>query len=272
MKLQLATRTWLIFASIAAIAIFACGLLRAMGILGQGSLFGAFAVSIVLLLYSAIKLANGRPRLNLTHAAETIVALGIFSLITSISVVLFSVTNFMTESASRDLSIEDMRRFAWPFGEGLAAAAIAPFIATLLRHIEENLSTTESGETGIADAGREAALLADELKLSTVNLKNINAELDRAPDAFEKAFGGAIKATNTLSAALQTEAERLRVALQRVQGEATALAEAIEKSRMSLTDLRNGLSELNSSSNDTRKLLDALGKLIESVERYIKPD
>jgi hypothetical protein len=47
------------------------------------------------------------------------VALGIFSLIVSIAVVLLNVSDFMTEIASRDLSSEDMRRFAWPFAEGL---------------------------------------------------------------------------------------------------------------------------------------------------------
>jgi hypothetical protein len=188
------------------------------------------------------------------------------------SVVLLSVSEFMTEIAGRDLTIEDMRRFAWPFGEGLAAAAIAPFVATLLRHIEANPSTVDSGDAGIADAAREAATLAEELRLATINLNNINAELDAAPDSFERAFGNAVRATNRLSEALQTETERLRMALQRVQAEATGLAEATETSRVVVIELGNDLSGLRSSSKDARELLDALSKLIESVERYIRPD
>jgi hypothetical protein len=100
------------------------------------------------------------------------VALGIFSLIVSIAVVLLNVSDFMTEIASRDLSSEDMRRFAWPFAEGLAAAAIAPFVATLLRHVESNISTVESGEAGMATAAREAEMLAAELKATTGSIRD----------------------------------------------------------------------------------------------------
>jgi hypothetical protein len=271
-KLQPATRTWLLLASTAAIAIFVCGLLRATGTLGQGTLFGAFAVSIVVLLYQAVKLATTRPRLNLTLAAETLVALGIFSLIISISVVLLSVSDLVTIIGTRDLSIEDMRRFAWPFGEGLAAAAIAPFVATLLRHVEANLSAVESGEAGMAEAAREATVLANELKLAVENMKEINTELTGTKGVFEAALESAVKATRVLSSALHSEAERLKIALQRVQAEATGLADASQKSRLAAAELGSHLSELSSSSKDARELLDALGKLIESVERYIRPD
>jgi hypothetical protein len=271
-KLERATHTWLVSATLAALAVFGSGVMRAIGVWGHGALFGTFAVSIVFLIYLAIKLASTRPRLNLTLAAETLVALGIFSLIISIAVVLLNVSEFMTEIASRDLSIEDMRRFAWPFGEGLAAAAIAPFVATLLRHVESNVSTVESGEAGMATAAREAETLAAELKATTGNIQSINIELVGTKDAFEKALSSAVKATGTLSATLQTEAERLKVALQRVQAEATGLADASQKSRVAVGELGTGLSELNASTKDARELLDALGKLIESVERYITPD
>jgi hypothetical protein len=91
-------------------------------------------------------------------------------------------------------------------------------------------------------------------------------------DAFEKALGSTVKAISTLSATLQTEAERLKVALQRVQAEATGLADASQKGRVAVGELGTGLSELSASTKDARELLDALGRLIESVERYIKPD
>lgn len=272
MKLDRATKTWLIFSCIAAVTIFISGILRATGTLGPGMLFASFAASIVVLLYLAIKLSSTRPRLNLTLAAETLVALGIFSLITSIAVALFGVSEFMVDVTSRDLSIEDMRKFTWPFGEGLAAAAIAPFVATLLRHIESNVSTTESGEAGLADAAREAVVLADQLRLATTNIRAINAELAGAKGGFETAIGSAVRATNILSGALQTEAERLKLALQRVQAEAIGLADASEKSRVAVAELGTELSTLGASSKDARELLDALGKMIDSVERFIRPD
>jgi methyl-accepting chemotaxis protein len=271
-KLDGATRVWIVSCSVAAVCIFLTGALRASSILGPGTLFGAFTISIAILLFFAIKLATARPRLNLTLAAETIVAIGIFSLIISIAVVLFSVSGFMIEISQRDLTITDMRRFAWPFGEGLAAAAIAPFIATLLRHIESNLASVDSGDAGMADAAREAATLADELKLATANFRSVNTEVAASKDAFETALGSAVRATSTLASTLQTEAERLRLALQRVQAEATGLADASEKSRVVVAELGTGLKELRNSSKEASELLDALGKLIDSVERYIRPE
>ncbi len=109
MKLDGATRVWIVSCSVAAVCIFLTGALRASSILGPGTLFGAFTISIAILLFFAIKLATARPRLNLTLAAETIVAIGIFSLIISIAVVLFSVSEFMIEISQRDLTITDMR-------------------------------------------------------------------------------------------------------------------------------------------------------------------
>src|SRR6185369_1241605 len=106
----------------------------------------------------------------------------------------------------------------------------------------------------------------------TINIRNINDELEGTKDAFTSALGGAVRATSTLSTTLQTEADRLKVALQRVQAEATGLADASEKSRIVVGELGTGLSALNTSSKDARELLDALGKLIESVERFVKPD
>lgn len=272
MKLEDATRTWLIASSLAAIAIFGSGILRAAGKMGPGTLFFVFAMSMVGLLYLALKLANARPRLNLTLAAETLVALGIFSLIISIAVVLFSASEFMLDIAKRDLSIDNMRRFAWPFGEGLMAAAVAPFIATLLRHIESSVSSIDSGDASFADAAREAETLTEEIKQTAANLRAINAQLTGTKDAFEGALGGAVKATGIFASTLQTETDRLKLTLQRVQAEATGLADASERSRVRVSELGSSFGELVASSREAREMLDALGTLIESVERYIKPD
>jgi hypothetical protein len=57
-KLEHATRTWLIFATLAALLVFGSGVMRARGVWGNGALFGAFAVSIIVLIYLAIKLAT----------------------------------------------------------------------------------------------------------------------------------------------------------------------------------------------------------------------
>ncbi len=279
MKIDGATRSWLIFSAFAALAVFSSGILRATGHLGNGAIFATFAASISFLVYQAINLAGRKPHLNLTLAAETIVAFGIFSLIVSIAVVMLNVSEFLIKGSERELSIDEMRRFAWPFAEGLVAAAIAPFLATFFRHLESSTFTTEVDEPGLAAATSEAETLAAELKATATIFRSVNAEFVAAKDALlthqvalERALGGAAKTTSMLSEALQTEAERLRVAVHRVQAEATGFADASQKGRVTLGELGTSLSQLNESARDSRQLLDALGKLIESVERFIKPD
>jgi hypothetical protein len=272
MKVDKATLTWLIATSTTAVLIFLCGLLRALGILGHGAIAATFILSVAVLLFFALKLSSTRPRLNLTLAAETLVALGIFTLIISIMVVLLSVSEFMIEIAGRDLTLDDMRRFAWPFAEGLGAAAIAPFIATLLRHIEANQASIGTGEATMVDAARDAANLAEALRVATANFRTMNIELTSNTDALETALAGAVKATTGLATMLQTESERLRVSFQRMQGEATGFGNAIEGSRVAAAGLATDLSALKGSSKEATELLDALGKLIDSVERYVRPD
>src|SRR5262249_53552017 len=161
----------------------------ASGFLGNWTLGGTFIAAIAILLYLAIRLSTARPRLNLTLAAETVVALGIFSLIISIMVVILGVSEFMMEFTSRDPSLEHFRCFALPFAEGLMAAAIAPFIATILRHVESNTAAADSADTGIADAARAAATLAEELKATITHFHAVNAEIDSTKDAFTAALG-----------------------------------------------------------------------------------
>lgn len=272
MKLDPTTKTWLRSTSIAAAAILICAPLRATGKLGPWTLFIVFFVSILALVALAVKLADARPRLNLTIAAESIVALGIFSLILSIAVALYGVSDLITEMAKRALSIEDIRRFSVPFIEGLAAAAIAPFIATILRHVEASFIAAESGEMGLSEASREASSLAAELKQATETIAGLNRELTGTKGAFESAIMGAAGAAGSLGTTLQTEAERLKFALQRVQAEATGLSDASAKSRDAVVTFGSSMAGLSSSAHDAHELLDALGKLIESVERYVKPD
>ncbi|MGJ4904944.1 hypothetical protein ACQR0V_25480 [Bradyrhizobium sp. HKCCYLS2058] len=272
MKVDKPTLTWLIAASVAATLVLFCGFLRTLGIAGHGSLAATFILSVAVLLFFSLKLSSTRPRLNLTLAAETLVALGIFTLIISIMVVLLSVSEFMIEIAGRDLTLDDMRRFAWPFAEGLGAAAIAPFVATLLRHIEANQTSIDTGDSALADAARDAANLAEELRLATAKFRTMNTELTSNTDALKTAIAGSVKAATSLATMLQTESERLQVSFQRMQAEATGFGIAIEGSRVSAAGLATDLLTLKSSSKEATELLDALGKLIDSVDRYVRPD
>ena len=268
MKVDAPTRIWAASVIAAASAIAVCGTLRAFGVIGSYVQTIVFIVAMGLLVWNAIRLAQSHPRLNLTIAAESVVALGIFSLIISIAVALF----FMKDLASKQFSFEEVGRISVPFVEGLFAAAVAPIVAVLLRHFEVSYIATESGETGMTEAAHEATGLAKELQDAAGMIAGFNRELSATKGAFDSAFKSAIASAGSLAAALETEAGRIRFALQRVQAEATALSDASEKSRSAVSAFGTGMSALSGSANEARELLDALGKLIESVERYIRPD
>ena len=127
-------------------------------------------------------------------------------------------------------------------------------------------------EAGMAEAAREAIGLALELKNATAALAGLNKELTGTKGAFEAALANAVSAVRSLGETLDVETDRLKLALQRVQAEATGLSDASEKSRTAVSAFGSSMVALSSSSREARELLDALGKLIESVERYVRPD
>jgi hypothetical protein len=184
----------------------------------------------------------------------------------------YSATSPTRQILGREMTTEDIRRFTVPFIEGLAAAALAPFIATVLRHFEASFAATESGETGMTEAAREAVNLANELKGATVLVAGLNKEFAGTKGAFESALTSAVAAAGRLGTTLETETERLKFAFQRVQAETTAFSDASEKSRVAVSGFGSSMAGLSASSKDARELLDALGKLIESVERYLRPE
>jgi hypothetical protein len=58
------------------------------------------------------------------------------------------------------------------FIEGLAAAALAPFIATVLRHFEASYAAVESGETEMSEAADRRATMRP--RLSNANLNSLH--------------------------------------------------------------------------------------------------
>jgi hypothetical protein len=87
------------------------------------------------LFFAALYLrSRSAMRFDMTVAAETLVALGVFSLITGI--VLAVITTPSLHVTASNGTLQDFEPLLIPFAEGLFASAAAPLLATLLRQIE----------------------------------------------------------------------------------------------------------------------------------------
>lgn len=262
MSLDSTTKRWLWSSLFAGLVVAGAAYGRAVRAFADWTLAGIFLALTFMLFILALRLARGRPRLNLTVAAETIVALGIFSLVISIAFAIYGTFSFVaSDSVAKGMSIADIQRFAMPFLEGLTTAAIAPLVATFLRNCEASFTAAEGGEAGLTDSIGASKRLAEQLQEAVSHFGKLNAELNQHAAGFGK-----------LTSTLQSEAERLRDALNRVQTETAGFSAAAGEGRSAVTELASNLSALGSSAKDGRTLLDALGKLIESVERFIKPE
>jgi methyl-accepting chemotaxis protein len=273
MKLDATTKIWVWCAAAGSLVIVISAYYRAIGDIHEWSLIASFAAIVVALFILALKLATVRPRLNLTVAAETIVALGIFSLVISITLGIYGVLTLSSpQMFASDISLEDVRRFVLPFLEGLSTAAVAPLVATFLRNFEASFSFHETGEAGMTETVLAASELAKQLERASANFTKLNEELDRNSDRLQSATASAATGANRLGEVFQTEANRLGHALQRVQAEVTGLSDATERGRGAVSNLTSGMSGLSDSAKDARDLLNALGSLIESVERFVRPE
>jgi hypothetical protein len=122
--------------------------------------FGIAALAAQIELFSAALYLRSRsaPRFDMTVAAETLVALGVFSLI--VGIVLAAIAMPGLNISAGAVTLADFKPLVISFAEGLLASALAPVLATLLRQIEvlKYAPHSESGTTGeqLASIKREA--------------------------------------------------------------------------------------------------------------------
>jgi hypothetical protein len=101
------------------------------------------------LFFAALWLrSRSATRFDMTVAAETLVALGVFSLIAGIVLAVIATPSLHVTSSNGTLP--DFEPLLIPFAEGLLASAAAPLLATLLRQIEvlKYAPHSEGGSSG----------------------------------------------------------------------------------------------------------------------------
>jgi methyl-accepting chemotaxis protein len=262
--------TWNRICLIVGIAMLCAAALRASGLLPEGALGACLFLGVFLLWRLAIRLSKRKPALNLTVAAETIVALGIFSLVISVAA-----SVYLAISQTEAINPSNLRPFVLPFLEGLITAALAPLLATHLRNIEASRPMGDSVEMpGVVDASSDLAkqmqLAAEQLKAASAAFGTLNEEIKAQTVAFKEATEAVGAEAGKLIGAFKDETTKLKGALGDFRGDVKALAEAASEGSEALSKLSTEVNKVAGTSGETDEMLKALNRLILSVERFIR--
>jgi hypothetical protein len=214
--------------------------------------------------------AKSTARFDMTVAAETIVALGVFSLITGIVVAVAA-----TPRAHITMGNSTLREFEpllIPFGEGLLASAVAPLLATILRQIEVLNYGPLPGADSTTDeldllrqqtdraakalsqiaveadcAGKNVAAFAEAARSVVDRLYSVATYIEdtrsRIPDALSAVASGIGGSGAGVAAALGASAEHIRASGDQVP---TSLAETADKIRAGGDEVSEALSQTSS--------------------------
>lgn len=232
---------------------------------------------------------------DLAFAAETVVAFGVLSLILGLVVALFPLLTGANEITQ--FSKKNLWAVGAPFLLGLATAGLAPLIAVLMRGWADDDPAADpdvqlaalaqsaamlAGELG--RARREAGALTTAVQKTGAALTPLAADLDRdvkqiavATAQIAPAIDASLQATTK---SIDAELTRLTQSFEamRARFEATAETSRLQLEQFGASAQAGGASiagaaaatqHLQQAATDTAVLLDSLGALITSVERFV---
>ena len=219
---------------------------------------------------------RGEGAFDMVVAAEAIIAFGIFSLVLGLVMSL----NFATQAAPAldELSLETLRPLTIPFLEGLCAAAVAPALATILRQYDALSGTEEeavmAGSPVAGGSGffQRLEALEQGMTRAVEGAERLATVCESGAAKVETALGKLSESTDGLGDSIKSETERLAGA---AKGGAVGLQELTAKageSKTALEALTTETQAFKEAAAESTTLLTGLADLIESVERFVKPD
>lgn len=193
-------------------------------------------------------------------AAEAIVGFGVASLVLGLaSVIALLITGRIDLTGVSPEQADGLLAFV-PFVEGLLTAGLAPFFAILLR-----LNVAEIVEA--ANAVDETTGLARAMATLTRNLSNAS----KAIEVFESGAAAAGVSTTGLASTMEAGAGRWSLALQAGEVKVGSFANAARGTASDVAGLAAETERLKTAMGDAATLLDELGRLVQSVERFVSP-
>lgn len=245
-------------------------------------LVGTIGAQIWLFVW-AIKLrARGVARFDMLVASELIIAFGVLSLILGIFIsIAFA---FGTSNQSADLTIENLRPLLMPFAGGLFAAGIAPVLATVLRQLEvlkygggkdSGGGTVEDDLDHVKEKFREVTSVLNTFitacERSQATFEKSATSFNKSADAYERGAEKALVALDRLGNAATSESDRLTKGLVSIADELGKYQEKLAHSSREMASLTVEVRGFHEATHEGTTLLNGLNRLIESVERFIRP-
>ena len=244
----------------------------------KGWIYAAGSVGGLLWLARAafVLRKRGGPSFDMIVASESIIAFGIFSLVLGLVMSL----NFAS-STSLDLSeltLDALRPLMVPFLEGLCAAAVAPALATVLRQYDA-LSQADEGELfgGSAVPGgsgffKRLEMLDERLNSAVAGAEALATSCEQGAERIEAAVETLAESTAGLGETIAEQQQRFAASATASESELVGLSRSVAQSRDALESLASETRALKNAASEGTTLLNGLGKLIASIDRFIKPD
>lgn len=201
---------------------------------------------------------SGRADFDAVIAAEMMVAFGVLSLILGITSAVLPV--FLGSVSLRVDDLSTLATLAVPFLEGLATAGLAPFFAVLLRIEAHEVETSFDSSIDISNLATATRDLTREVRGA---FKAIRQLQESAQDA--------TVAAHLLADEVRGDAGKLSRAFEVGQNQLQLLGTAAQTSSAEVARLASETARLNATATEASAMLTALGDLIESVERFVKP-
>ena len=249
------------FSRIALAAMAASALVHLFHVFGltAWAILAVNVLSLVLLSDRAVRYARAeRPDFDAVIAAETIVAFGVMSLILGLTAGILPLFLPGNELDLGDPAV--LKSLAMPFIIGLATAGFAPFAAMVLRN-------RAFEHEGAPDSGDEMEALYHAARELTRQIKAAQAALEELQGSARSAGASAKR----LADGLDAETVRMGAALHEGEAHIKSFGAAAGSGRVEVSALADETRRLKGAASDTTTLLDALAKLIESVERFVAP-
>ena len=239
------------------------------------------------LAFAAIYLRAKRlPRFDMIVASESIIAFGIFALICG--VVIAATFTLQRVDLTHGLSLDVLEPLLTPFAEGLIAAGVAPLLATMLRHIEVLRYGDEGDDEATPQAALEAELqnLRNEVRAATASLHELVSASERSQAMFERSATSLGKSTDAYEAGVartqaaldhlgdvvKTAGKGFETRLDAVSEHLEAHEKQLSRSAREMDGLTEATRRFKAAAEEGATLLNGLRAVMESVERFIRPD
>lgn len=267
------------FLGLAVQYLYYVGALQVPAVVGRSAYAGSALLGLFWLTVAAVRTRRrGEANFDMIVAAESLIAFGILSLLLGLGL---SIMLLATGLEMGGGVVRDLEPLLLPIGEGLIATAVATILANVLRQLEVVRYGAEASAPPLAGAtpeelGQRLAGLSGRLETTTQHLERLALAFRKGADEYAAAVQRLEAASSGLGARVEQESTGLGRALEEagrhVRAFGTELGAAGTSGSEAMRELAAESRRFKEAAREGTTLLDGLGRLIASVERFVRPE